>query len=84
MMTRHFISLLDLSTEELTGVLDRADALKKEIKSGITSQALQGKTLALMFDKSSTRTRVSFETGMNQLGGSALFLSPNDAQIGRG
>lgn len=83
-MTRHFISLLDLSTEELTGVLDRADALKKEIKSGITSQALQGKTLALMFDKSSTRTRVSFETGMNQLGGSALFLSPNDAQIGRG
>lgn len=83
-MTRHFISLLDLSTEELTGILDRADALKQEVKAGIYSQALQGKTLALMFDKSSTRTRVSFEVGMNQLGGSALFLSPNDAQIGRG
>jgi ornithine carbamoyltransferase len=83
-MTRHFISLLDLSTEELTGILDRADALKREIKAGVYSQALQGRTLALMFDKSSTRTRVSFETGMNQLGGSALFLSPADAQIGRG
>jgi ornithine carbamoyltransferase len=83
-MTRHFISLLDLSPDELTGLLDRADSLKQEIKSGVMSQALQGRTLAMMFDKSSTRTRVSFETGMNQLGGSALFLSPNDAQIGRG
>jgi ornithine carbamoyltransferase len=83
-MTRHFISLLDLSPDELNGLLDRADALKKEVRAGRYSTALQGKTLALMFDKSSTRTRVSFETGMNQLGGGSLFLSPNDAQIGRG
>ncbi|NOY17122.1 MAG: ornithine carbamoyltransferase [Gammaproteobacteria bacterium] len=83
-MTRHFISLLDLSPNELLSLLDRADQLKKEIKSGQTSQAMQGKTLALLFDKSSTRTRVSFEVGMNQMGGNALFLSPADAQIGRG
>ena len=83
-MTRHFISLMDLTTDELNGLLDRADALKREVRSGRTSDALRGRTLALMFDKSSTRTRVSFEVGMNQLGGSALFLSPNDAQIGRG
>lgn len=83
-MIRHFISLLDLSSEELLTLLDRAVELKAEIKSGKTSQAMQGKTLALLFDKSSTRTRVSFETGMNQMGGSSLFLSPADAQIGRG
>ena len=83
-MTRHFISLLDLSPEELIALLDRAIELKQEIKSGRTSQLMQGKTLALLFDKSSTRTRVSFETGMNQMGGSALFLSPADAQMGRG
>ena len=83
-MTRHFISLLDLTPEELTTLLDRAIELKKEIRSGKTSQLMQGKTLALLFDKSSTRTRVSFETGMNQMGGSTLFLSPVDAQIGRG
>ena len=83
-MTRHFISLLDLSTDELLSVLDRADELKKEVKAGQASQVMQGKTLALLFDKSSTRTRVSFEAGMNQMGGSALFLSPVDAQVGRG
>ena len=83
-MIRHFISLLDLSTDELLSLLDRADELKKELKAGQTSLALQGKTLALLFDKSSTRTRVSFEAGMNQMGGNTLFLSPADAQIGRG
>jgi ornithine carbamoyltransferase len=83
-MIRHFISLLDLSSEELLALLDRAVELKAEVKSGKTSLAMQGKTLALLFDKSSTRTRVSFETGMNQMGGSTLFLSPADAQIGRG
>lgn len=83
-MTRHFISLLDLSPEELLALLDRAIELKAEIKSGKTSSVMQGKTLALLFDKSSTRTRVSFETGMNQMGGSSLFLSPADAQVGRG
>lgn len=83
-MTRHFISLLDLSPEELRALLDRAIELKQEVRSGKTSQLMQGKTLALLFDKSSTRTRVSFETGMNQMGGGTLFLSPADAQIGRG
>ena len=83
-MTRHFISLLDLSSEELLALLDRAEEIKAEIKSGQTSLAMQGKTLALLFDKSSTRTRVSFEAGMNQMGGRSLFLSPADAQIGRG
>ncbi len=83
-MTRHFISLLDFTPDELIAVLDRADALKKEVKAGQTSQTMQGKTLALLFDKSSTRTRVSFEAGMNQMGGNTLFLSPADAQIGRG
>jgi ornithine carbamoyltransferase len=83
-MTRHFISLLDLSPEELRALLDRADEMKAETRSGKTTSGMQGKTLALLFDKSSTRTRVSFETGMNQMGGSTLFLSPADAQIGRG
>jgi ornithine carbamoyltransferase len=83
-MIRHFISLLDLTPDELVALLDRADALKKEIRSGVTTQAMQGKTLALLFDKSSTRTRVSFESGMNQMGGHTLFLSPSDSQIGRG
>jgi ornithine carbamoyltransferase len=81
---RHFISLLDLSPAELISLLDRAAELKNQIRQGIYSQSLQGRTLALLFDKSSTRTRVSFEAGMNQLGGYTLFLSPAEAQIGRG
>ena len=81
---RHFISLLDLSPEELMSLLDRAAELKNEVRQGRYSQSLQGRTLALLFDKSSTRTRVSFEAGMNQLGGYTLFLSPAEAQIGRG
>jgi ornithine carbamoyltransferase len=81
---RHFISLLDLSPEELMSLLDRAVELKNDIRQGIYSKSLQGRTLALLFDKSSTRTRVSFEAGMNQLGGYTLFLSPAEAQIGRG
>ena len=81
---RHFISLLDLSPEELMSLLDRAAVLKNEVRQGRYSQTLQGRTLALLFDKSSTRTRVSFEAGMNQLGGYTLFLSPAEAQIGRG
>src|SRR5210317_166603 len=81
---RHFISLLDLSPEELMSLLDRAAELKNEVRQGRYLQSLQGKTLALLFDKSSTRTRVSFEAGMNQLGGYTLFLSPAEAQIGRG
>jgi hypothetical protein len=69
---------------KLLALLDRAIELKAEIKAGQTSEFMKGKTLALLFDKSSTRTRVSFETGMNQMAGSTLFLSPADAQIGRG
>jgi len=83
-MIRHFISLLDMTPGELSALLERAAELKRELRQGGTSQVLQGRTLAMLFDKSSTRTRVSFEAGMSQLGGNSLFLSPADAQIGRG
>lgn len=81
---KHLLKLLDLSTEELFSVLDLADQLKYERKHGISHEHLKGKTLGMIFQKSSTRTRVSFETGMYQLGGHALFLSAKDMQIGRG
>ena len=84
MSTRHFLTLLDFSTDELKGLLVRALELKKILKSDQAYAPLQNKTLAMIFDKSSTRTRVSFETGMIQLGGQALFLSPRDTQLGRG
>ena len=80
----HLLKLLDLSTEEITGILDLADQLKYERKHNIPHRHLEGQTLGLIFQKSSTRTRVSFETGMYQLGGHALFLSSKDLQIGRG
>ncbi len=81
---KHLLKLLDLSTEEITELLDLADRLKAENKAGVTHHLLKGKTLGMIFEKSSTRTRVSFETGMYQLGGHALFLSSRDLQIGRG
>lgn len=81
---KHLLKLLDLSTEELFSILDLADQLKYERKHGIAHEHLKGKTLGMIFQKSSTRTRVSFETGMYQLGGHALFLSAKDMQIGRG
>jgi len=81
---RHFLSLMDLSKEELQKLLLRATALRAIHRSGELYQPLTGKTLGMIFSKSSTRTRVSFEAGMAQLGGSALFLSPNDTQLGRG
>ena len=84
MSTHHFLTLLDFSSEELRALLARAIELKKILKSGKIHEPLQNKTLAMIFDKSSTRTRVSFETGMAQLGGHALFLSPRDTQLGRG
>lgn len=84
MSTRHFLTLLDYSPDELRALLARAIELKKILKSGKSHTPLQNKTLAMIFDKSSTRTRVSFETGMVQLGGHALFLSPRDTQFGRG
>lgn len=81
---KHLLKLLDLSTEEIIDILDLADQLKYENKHGIPHHLLSGQTLGMIFQKSSTRTRVSFETGMYQLGGQALFLSSRDLQIGRG
>ena len=80
----HLLKLLDLSKEEIIEILNLADQLKYENKNGIKHHHLKGKTLGMIFQKSSTRTRVSFETGMYQLGGQALFLSNRDLQIGRG
>jgi ornithine carbamoyltransferase len=82
--TQHFLTLLDLSPENLRGLIARAIELKKLHKSGVEHTPLRGKTLAMIFEKSSTRTRLSFEAGMVQLGGHAIFLSPQDTQIGRG
>lgn len=81
---KHFLKLLDCSKEEILELLDLADQLKKQKQQGMEHHLLKGKTLAMIFEKSSTRTRVSFETGMYQLGGHALFISSKDAQIGRG
>lgn len=81
---KHLLKLQDLTPEELTGILNLADQLKYEQKHHIAHKHLEGQTLGMIFTKSSTRTRVSFEVGMYQLGGSALFLSKNDIQLGRG
>ena len=83
-MTKHFIDFDNLSFEVLQDIIDRAIVLKKEHNEGVINNSLKNKTLAMIFDKSSTRTRVSFEAGMTQLGGHALFLSNNDIQLGRG
>ncbi len=81
---KHLLKLLDVSTEEIIDILNLADQLKYELKHGIEHKHLAGKTLGMIFQKNSTRTRVSFETGIYQLGGYGLFLSANDLQIGRG
>ncbi|MES9824427.1 MAG: ornithine carbamoyltransferase [Candidatus Thiodiazotropha endolucinida] len=83
-MTRHFLSLLDLSSDELHALIRRASELKRIQHRGDIHTPLKGKNLGMIFEKSSTRTRVSFEVGMSQLGGHALFLSPRDTQLGRG
>jgi ornithine carbamoyltransferase len=83
-MTRHFLSLLDLSSDELHALIRRATELKRMQHRGDIHTPLKGKNLGMVFEKSSTRTRVSFEVGMSQLGGHALFLSPRDTQLGRG
>jgi len=83
-MPNNFIDFDQLSQNDLQGIIDRAISLKKEHKSGLVNEALKNKTLAMIFDKSSTRTRVSFEAGMTQLGGQSLFLSEKDIQLGRG
>jgi ornithine carbamoyltransferase len=84
MSIRHFLTLRDLSPEELTTIIQRAITLKKERKAGQLHDSLKGRMLGMIFEKSSTRTRVSFEAGIAQLGGSGLFLSSNDTQLGRG
>lgn len=81
---KHLLKLMDWSQKEIAEVLNLADQLKFEKKNGIEHHLLKGKTLGMIFSKSSTRTRVSFEVGMYDLGGSALFLSARDLQIGRG
>lgn len=81
---KDLISLHDLTSEEVKGLLELGLKLKKELKAGIAHPILKGKTLGMIFTKSSTRTRVSFEVGMTQLGGYPLFLSSNDIQLGRG
>ena len=83
-MTKNFINFDDLSHQELQNIIDHAISLEKEHKSGKLNDSLKNKTLAMIFDKSSTRTRVSFEAGMTQLGGQSLFLSEKDIQLGRG
>ncbi|WP_296811267.1 ornithine carbamoyltransferase [Thiocapsa sp.] len=81
---RHFLSLLDLSADEARVLIARATELKRMLKAGEDYRPFPNRTLAMIFEKSSTRTRVSFEVGMVQLGGHALFLSPRDTQLGRG
>ena len=81
---KHLLKMLDLSSEEIIGILNLADQLKYEQKHGIAHKHLEGKSLGLIFEKASTRTRVSFEVGMYQLGGQPIFLSARDMQIGRG
>ncbi|NLV51315.1 MAG: ornithine carbamoyltransferase [Clostridiales bacterium] len=83
-MTRHLLKLLDLSREDISEILDLADQLKYNLKNGIKHDLLSGKTLAMIFEKNSTRTRVSFETGIYQLGGYGVFLSSTESQLGRG
>lgn len=83
-MTRHFLTLSDLSKDELKALINRAAELKAAHHRGEVSDVLKGRVLAMVFEKSSTRTRVSFEAGMTQMGGSAIFLSSRDTQLGRG
>lgn len=84
MSTRHFLTLLDLDAAELRQLIARATELKQMYRDGTIFEPLKNRVLAMVFEKSSTRTRVSFEAGMIQLGGNAIFLSPRDTQLGRG
>ncbi|AOY88551.1 ornithine carbamoyltransferase [Marinobacter salinus] len=84
MAARHFLTLNDMTTTELESLVDHATRLRNEWRQGKVRDSLKNRVLAMIFEKSSTRTRVSFEAGMTQMGGSALFLSPRDTQLGRG
>jgi len=81
---RHFLTLSDMSPDELNWIIQRAIELKKMQHAGEIYEPLKNRVLGMIFEKSSTRTRVSFEAGMTQLGGSSIFLSPRDTQLGRG
>ncbi|MDQ6993086.1 MAG: ornithine carbamoyltransferase [Mariprofundus sp.] len=81
---RHFLTLLDITPDEARHILKRAKKIKSKLKEGKAHRPLEGKTLAMIFEKASTRTRVSFETGMFQMGGHALFLHSSTTQLGRG
>jgi len=83
-MKRDFLSILDINKEELFEILSLAERLKRQKRAGVPHELLRGMTLAMIFEKSSTRTHISFEVGMNELGGHALFLNAKDLQIGRG
>jgi ornithine carbamoyltransferase len=83
-MKKDFISILDITRDELEGIIAEADKLKRQKKAGVPHALLAGKTLAMIFEKASTRTHISFEVGMNELGGHALFLNARDMQIWRG
>ena len=84
MAAQHFLTLLDLSTQQLNGLIERAITMKAELRNGGHGEPYKNKVLGMIFEKSSTRTRASFEAGMTQLGGHAMFLSPRDTQLGRG
>ncbi|MFN2288437.1 MAG: ornithine carbamoyltransferase [Chromatocurvus sp.] len=84
MPSQHFLTLLDFSSNELLAIIERAIRMKREHREGADQRQFPGRVLAMVFAKSSTRTRVSFEAGMAQLGGHAMFLSPQDTQLGRG
>ena len=84
MTQKNLLKLMDLTQEDITEILDTADQMKYNLKHHIPHPSLQGQTLAMIFEKSSTRTRTSFEVGMYQLGGHALFLSSKESQLGRG
>src|SRR5450759_3687364 len=83
-MKKDLLAITDLTPKDIEKILKRTAALKKLLKQGKPHQTLKGKSLGMIFEKASTRTRVSFEVGMFQLGGQALFLSTGDLQIGRG
>ena len=84
MSLRHFLTLLDFTQSELNALIRRASELRTMQHAGEIYQPFVGRTLGMIFEKSSTRTRISFETGMGQFGGQAIFLSPKDTQLGRG
>ena len=84
MTARHFLSLMDFSREDLAQIIERASELKHLHATGVRHRPLEGKTMAMIFELKSTRTRVAFEAGMHQLGGRAIFLRPDETQLGRG